>query len=737
MNNRKQKILMDKIDTHLRMTARKMIQFDTLDEALHYLIDSFYSKFPYDYMAIVTVDHTLLRLKVTKGAAPRFAACFPLAVQDCMPRIFQESLTSFDVIQQWESCKLLTSLADEQFQTWFTIPIQREEEGSLGLCVIGYRHFVPLLLEADKLFEEYGKDLATLFALVQQKEYELKRVKGLEWLKENMNLDGSSLEKIVESIVERAGKGTVARAAGLYLYDESTNSLLLQSPFYGQLSLPKTIELKEIYNLNAFFAYLDTIGGHELTIPLMNNIRTLGVLHVESGEEAVFSGDDLKLLQFLASHVSALIENVRLYVNEKDQKYRLEKFMQHQQQMVKHMLEDHGFAKISDFLSQMLNCSVILFDRFFHIACHTILETDEPMKSPLLLEIEKQKKRLQKSMQPEYWIAENGQLEAGIWKVVGGGEILGYLGLIIARSKLDIVLRMTLNHALNVYAVQFIKQKAVLDVREQVKDSFFNQLFAKNYESIEEIRENANLLNWNINEPHSIGLFAFEFTAEDQKLDLIEINTQKNRIWERIRDYLTRAEPRIVLTRKEGFFIAIVPQEINKGDYWKSLYGRIQKIVQAEFDHVDIFVGVSQEALHIEDYYLCYKQAHTTLTIVCNRFRDIGLLSFHQLGSYSVLYHLGDPLAVPLFLNTYLEPLLQHGNGKTRDLFNTLREYLQSNGSIKDTAEQLYIHRSSLKYRLEKIRELLKIDIDNAEQRFNLMLAFKLHDLFHTELQME
>lgn len=735
-NPRKNKMLMSRLDIHLRKTARQMIQFDTLGETLHYLIDSFHANIACDYMAIMTMDRMQLKIKAQKGNAAQFEACFPMAVDACTPRIFQESITSFDVLKEKGDCQLLSGLDEEQFQTWFTIPIRREDETSLGLCVIGFRNFIHLLLEADTLFEEYGKDIATAFALAQQKEHEFKRIKGLEWLKENVYLDGSSLEQIVESIVERAGKGTAATAAAVYLYDEGANCLVLQVPSYGGHSLPERIDLKELYDLTSYFPYLERIGGAEITIPLTVNLRSIGILHVLSGDDSTFSADDLELLQFLASHVSSLIENIRLYSSEKDQKYRMEKFMQHQQQMVKHTLEDDGFANLTDFLSQMMNCSVMLFDRFFHMASSAIRDQDEVILDSLLAEIVAQKKRFQQSKQLEHWMTKEGQYEIGIWKVVGAGEVLGYLGLIMPKTKLDMVLRMTLNHTLNVYAVQFIKQKAVLDVREQVKDGFFHRLLAGHLQDMNEIREYANLLNWNIDEPHTIGIFVIRFEKGDQKSDLFEASARMNWIWERIRDNLSRTEPEIVLTRKDEYVITIVPQEKMKSDFWKTFYDRIQKLVQAEFDQAAIYAGISQETSHISEYPLCYTQAQKTLTILRSHFPGKGYLSFHQLGAYSVLYHLGDPLAAPLFIKSYLEPLLFYRDGKNKDLFHTLRCYLQTNGNIKDTAEILYIHRSSLKYRLEKIREVLGIDIDDAEQRFNLMLAYKLHDLFSEELQL-
>lgn len=69
------------------------------------------------------------------------------------------------------------------------------------------------------------------------------------------------------------------------------------------------------------------------------------------------------------------------------------------------------------------------------------------------------------------------------------------------------------------------------------------------------------------------------------------------------------------------------------------------------------------------------------------------------------------------------------------DLLKTLQVYLSHNGNMTETAKELYIHRSTLQYRLEKIEDLLQVDLDNAEHRFNLNMAIKLYDLFGNELK--
>ncbi|WP_158630056.1 helix-turn-helix domain-containing protein [Cohnella sp. AR92] len=730
----KEGYIRDKVVTHLRKTARRMVQFDTLEETLVYLIDSFSNQFGCDYMAILTIENQSLNPRTFRGAMLPLEQRYPIAIKECLPGILTEPLCSFDHIPEKQSCAFLSALDSGLLQTWFTIPIHHEDGSSLGLCVIGFRSFVPLLLDAGHLFQEYGKDIATAFELARQKESENKKIKGLEWLRENSFLGGSSLEQITEKIVERAGKGTNAQAAYIYLYDEPANCLVLQPPVYGRTTNVPRIDFRESYDLNPYFSYLEKPGGNEITIPLIVNLKLIGILHVVEKESGAFTAEDLELLQFLASHVSVLIENARLYISERERKFRLETFMNQQRELVKHTVEEDGFGSISVFLSDMVGSSVFLFDRFLHLISHHVLERHSELPHALLLAVDNEKKNLLKSSQAESWIKVDDRHEIGLWRVTGGGDSLGYLGLVIARDRLDIVLQMTLNHALNVYAIQFIKQKLVLDVREQVKDSFFNQLFVENIEDTSKILEYANLLNWNIRLPHSIGLLSFEISKRDgQTPNLLEEDAQKTWIWGRIRDLVSRTEPGIVLTRKDGYFITIVPKDKERPfePFWKSFYERLNRMIRSELENASIYVGVSQQAEKMEDYYLCYKQAQKTLAILCNRFPDRGYMTFEQLGSYSVLYHLGDPLVAPLFLRTYLQSLLNYG--KNRDLYDTLRVYLETNGNIKEAAATLYIHRSSLKYRLEKIREILKLDIDNAEQRFNLMLAYKLHDLYGEE----
>ena len=65
-----------------------------------------------------------------------------------------------------------------------------------------------------------------------------------------------------------------------------------------------------------------------------------------------------------------------------------------------------------------------------------------------------------------------------------------------------------------------------------------------------------------------------------------------------------------------------------------------------------------------------------------------------------------------------LTPL--HGTG----LAETLRAFLEHNGHTEATSAALGVHRHTLRARLERIRALLDVDLDDAYVRAELLLGF-------------
>jgi sugar diacid utilization regulator len=720
------------IDSHLRNLSRQLIKFDTVDETLSYLLFSFLKRFNSNYVSIILRNHESFEIMASQGNADNFESKFPLGSEAFSSHFLSKAICTYNTINPENHC-FFYDLLKENFRTWFIVPIN--DSKTVGLCVIGFEKLTPLSSSAQHSFEEFGKNLGSAIETAQKKEREKKKIEAIELLKGNVNL-GISVEQLVKNITERAGRLTNAESAFIYLFDNVKNYFVFQGPSFGTMNASTNVRIEGDYLLKHYFPFIEETGHQKITIPLIVNLKTIGVLRVEKGDNDFFSKEDLELLQFLSSYFSILIDNARLYKNQLDDKSRLEKLMIHNQELVKQTLVGEGFDEITDSLSQTMGRTVLLFDRFMRLISQSLVGQSMEGMAEILDKVEHEKLHNPHTIARAQWIRIDSENQLCLVNISVGSELLGYLGIKIKKEEMDMFMRMTIDNALNVYAIQFIKQKLSLDLKEQEKGGFIHQLFAEKIEDKERLIEYANLFNLNIFLPNKIGVFSIEYRSSLPKDDdLLTIEAHKTKIWEKIRKALLLFDPSMMVTRKDGLYIVIVPEKNEKeiSNYWGMLYKRMHRVMEGT-NEFEIYLGISLSTTSFEDYFNCYNQALQALRIVCNRFPKKKFLSFESLGAYSVLNSIHDSNEARMFVNQYLSPLLHYGGGKAKgkDFFDTLRMYLMMNGNLKDTSEELYIHRSSLKYRLEKIVEILNVNIDDAEERFNLMLAYKLYDLLQS-----
>lgn len=79
----------------------------------------------------------------------------------------------------------------------------------------------------------------------------------------------------------------------------------------------------------------------------------------------------------------------------------------------------------------------------------------------------------------------------------------------------------------------------------------------------------------------------------------------------------------------------------------------------------------------------------------------------------------GDSIARSLLLNEVYYPLAR----KAPDLLATLKQYLDSGRSLETTARQLFVHANTVRYRLKRIAELIKLDATDPRSAFVLQVT--------------
>jgi DNA-binding PucR family transcriptional regulator len=134
-------------------------------------------------------------------------------------------------------------------------------------------------------------------------------------------------------------------------------------------------------------------------------------------------------------------------------------------------------------------------------------------------------------------------------------------------------------------------------------------------------------------------------------------------------------------------------------------------------------IGVGGVCNHAADFPRSFHQAQLALRIQATSGAGDQATMFDQLGVYRLLAEVDDTTSVEHFVRQWLGALLDYDTRKKSELVVTLSRYLQCGGNYDATAAALGVHRSTCKYRVQRIKEISGHDLADSEARFNLELA--------------
>jgi DNA-binding PucR family transcriptional regulator len=103
------------------------------------------------------------------------------------------------------------------------------------------------------------------------------------------------------------------------------------------------------------------------------------------------------------------------------------------------------------------------------------------------------------------------------------------------------------------------------------------------------------------------------------------------------------------------------------------------------------------------------------------------ILAFEDTGAYRLLLPAmsEDPAELERFYAETVEPLAAYDEQYETELVGTVEAYLDRDGNVAATAQQLFTHRHTVRYRLERVKELCGHDVTSTEGREKLGLGLK------------
>ena len=172
---------------------------------------------------------------------------------------------------------------------------------------------------------------------------------------------------------------------------------------------------------------------------------------------------------------------------------------------------------------------------------------------------------------------------------------------------------------------------------------------------------------------------------------------------------------------KENFVYTVC--NLTLSGYNEAIY---RSKMQSLCEMTEAIIGASypfREFTHLREY---YRQAEKAIEMGRKKQADSHYLPFSDYVLDYIIGHFTEEFSVTSICSQAVLLLDQIDREKNTDYIRTLQCYFRNGCQQTSTAQELYIHRSTLTYRLEKIQELTGADLEDNDTRLYLQISIRL-----------
>ncbi|MGW3668136.1 PucR family transcriptional regulator [Streptomyces sp. NPDC005141] len=281
------------------------------------------------------------------------------------------------------------------------------------------------------------------------------------------------------------------------------------------------------------------------------------------------------------------------------------------------------------------------------------------------------------------------------------GEILGVLALVDARDEADEHTVLALEHAAASLAPELAHLRNLAEVELRLHRELVDDLLAGTDEASAYARSEA--VGHDLHRSHYIVVVQWPNRTAD---DSFAQTVGRAASGVGMRSLLTRRSDHVVLVADDR------PPA-------RALYEALAR----ETGTPSGTIGVSAPCDSLDDIPHHYEEARRALDVRRHSRERYGTTFFDELGLYRILGPGNDYRELETFVQEWLGQLIDYDSRHHTAMVETLSRYFDCGGNYDETAESLAIHRSTLRYRLQRIRDISGNDLANVEDRLNLQVA--------------
>lgn len=297
---------------------------------------------------------------------------------------------------------------------------------------------------------------------------------------------------------------------------------------------------------------------------------------------------------------------------------------------------------------------------------------------------------------------------------------------------------MLIESYVHIIALEFVKKLALYNMESNYKLDFFDDLLSDNKGRQNRALEKAKTFNFNKDLKHTVIIILMKELYSMEKFTYKKVNYAKECISSIIfiMNRLSRLlGANVEYVEKSDRILVVYGSDAGKDDREikkeaLAFCGKILGEIKDKSLANQLVIGLGRCYEGTEQLWKSHEQAKLIVENL-SKSSNSNIIHYDDLGLYRIFSFDGLHNELEEFCSSTIKPLIEYDRNNNSELVKTLKYYFQFNGNMKRMAEEMHMHYNTIIYRLQKIKDVIGLDIEVSDNRLNLEIAIKIMDLIH------
>ena len=198
-----------------------------------------------------------------------------------------------------------------------------------------------------------------------------------------------------------------------------------------------------------------------------------------------------------------------------------------------------------------------------------------------------------------------------------------------------------------------------------------------------------------------------------------------------VQDILEKHALKVPIIDKDDAVIFFNRAEENCMSRLDKALKEIKEVMKKRMDGLSVSVGIGTSYKDLKMMKQSLNEAELAIDSAKCQGLDDTITKYKDIGIYGLLFSVKNKNVLENYFLDTLGPISNNDNNKENNLLQILEMYLNENCNITITAEKLFLHRNTLKYKIKKIEELLNCDLHNFEDCMKIKIALYINKILN------